>query len=453
MNSSTLRGSKASGAGRPLIYLDHNATTPLSECVRSHLLEWADEWGNPSSIHQAGRGPKALMRKARENVAKMLGVHSLEIIFTSGGSEANNYAIKGVFNQLNALSGLSNGQSTASALSALPGLGRILVSTVEHPSVQKSVEALAALGVHVDYIPVDRKGNIDLAHYEALLQNSQQSLSQQQQQQHKSPFVNQPPTTLVSVMLANNETGNLFPIKRMAELAHAYGALFHSDCVQTLGKINIDLRDLGVDLATFSGHKFYGLKGAGVLYAKRGVQLKSLIHGGGQERHRRGGTENVLAISSLSAMCEFNSEVTVRAQKMAKLRDELERRLCSEISDLSVTGIEGPRLPNTSSMVISGVDGEILLMNLDMRGFAVSTGAACSSGSPEPSATLLAMGLSRAEAQNSLRVSIGWETTELNISNFIDTLKDVVSHIRSIRDKANQNSLPYSVQDSGKQHL
>ncbi len=387
MEFSTLRAK-----GR--VYLDHNATAPLAQSVAARVPEWLEQWGNPSSIHQSGRGPKAVLRETRNRMAQMIGAGApLELIFTSGGTEANNLALKGVFEK-----------------ARMNERRRILVSSVEHPSVRRTAEYLESRGAEIAIIPVLRSGRIDLDAYERLLDEN---------------------VALVSVMLANNETGNIFPVKKLAELAHSKGALFHADCVQALGKIPVNLRDLGVDLATFSGHKFYGLKGVGVLYVRRGVNLESLIHGGAQERHRRGGTENTLAIASLGEMCGFQGQIDSRAEELKRLRDHLETRALAEISGVSITGGESERLPNTSSLVIPGVDGETLLMNLDMRGFSVSTGAACSSGSPEPSPVLLAMGLARAEAQTSLRVGLGWENTQAEIDLFVDELILIVERIRS----------------------
>ncbi|MES2965903.1 MAG: cysteine desulfurase family protein [Bdellovibrionota bacterium] len=387
------------------VYLDHNATTPIARRVRERVPGWLELWGNPSSIHQSGRGPKTLMRDSRETIANYLGVNPLELVFTSGGSEANNLALKGVFESFQ-----------KPELYAREFRNRYLISSVEHPSIKRTAEYLRSRGAIVETIPVKRNGEIDLAAYETLLTKE---------------------TALVSVMLANNETGVVHPIKEMAALARSRGALFHTDGVQALGKIEFSLKELGVDLASFSGHKFYALKGAGVLFVKRGVQLESLIHGGGQERHRRGGTENMLAIASLASMCEMSAEVPLRAREMEVLRDHFESRVLEEIPLTSVTAHESTRLPNTSSLLIPGVDGEILLMNLDLRGFSVSTGAACSSGSPEPSPTLLAMGLTRAEAQSSLRVGLGWSTTREEIDRFVETLKDVVRHLRAIDAQEN----------------
>lgn len=241
-------------------------------------------------------------------------------------------------------------------------------------------------------------------------------------------------TALVSVMFANNETGTLFPIKKMAEMAHAKGALFHTDAVQAFGKVPVNLHELGVDFASFSGHKFYSIKGSGFLYSHKGSNFSPLIHGGAQERHRRGGTENTLGIGCLGVVAKRASMIEEKARSVGALRDHMEKRLLSEIADVTVTAGETARLPNTSSLVLSGVDGETMLMSMDIKGYAVSTGAACSSGNPEPSPVLLAMGLTREEAQNSLRVSLGWDTTLEQVDSFVETLKAVVTRLRSLKD-------------------
>ncbi len=400
-----------------LVYLDHNATTPVAVIPPAIFQEWVEAWGNPSSIHWAGRKPKLLMRDARRHLAQMLHCDPLELIFTSGGSESNNLALKGIFTRLqieqiekNKILEVMPGLTSENVTPSAEHRHHYLLSSVEHPSLRKTAESLRRQGAQVDFIPVSRDGWIDMNAYRELLSEK---------------------TALVSVMFANNETGNLFPIQEMVQLAHQKGALFHTDAVQALGKIPIDLHELGVDFASFSGHKFYALKGVGALYVRRGGILESLIHGGGQERNRRGGTENILAICSLGAMAKRVIDVEASALRMRRLRDHFENRVNTEIEGIRVTGALAPRLPNTSSLVIEGVDGETLLMNLDMRGFAVSTGAACSSGSPEPSPTLLAMGLTRSEAQSSLRVGLGWETTEEEMDRFVDVLKEVVTHLRS----------------------
>lgn len=391
-------------------YFDHNATTPVCSEVVAALPELAHTWGNPSSIHWGGRGPKNILRDARKTLADALGVSPLEIVFTSGGSEANNTVLKGVFDY----------RQTAPFVSAeQAGRMHFMCSSVEHPSVIKTMQHLKALGARVDFIPVNRQGEIDMEFYKA-------HLSQE--------------TALVSVMLANNETGTLFPVKEMARLAHEKGALFHTDAVQAFGKIPLNLQDLGVDFASFSGHKFYSLKGSGFLYSRKGSYLSSLIHGGGQERHRRGGTENTVGIGALGVVAKRLSLVAEKAQQLEVLREHMESRILAEISDVTLTAAESLRLPNTSSLVIPGADGETMLMSLDIMGYAVSTGAACSSGNPEPSPVLLAMGLSRAEAQNSLRLSLGWETTREQVDGFIEALKTVVARLRSINNEEKGDS-------------
>ncbi len=376
------------------VYLDHNATTPLHSEVRARLLEWADDWGNPSSIHQEGRGPKARMREARDSIAKILGAHPLEVIFTAGGSESNNLVMKSI--QTHA------GESKR----------HILLSSLEHPSLRRAAEALVRFGFEVEFIRAHRSGVIDVDDLRAKLRPGR--------------------TALVSVMLANNETGVIQPILEVVRLAQAAGARVHTDAVQALGKMSVNVRELGVDFASFSGHKFYALKGAGVLYAAKGTLVEPLIYGGGQERHRRGGTENVLAIASLGYMTTMASAIDERAAAMARLRDRFEAEVLSTITDVSVNGASELRLPSTSSLLIPGTDGETMLMALDMEGFAVSTGAACSSGSPEPSPVLLAMGLTRAEAQCSLRVGVGWGTTDADIDRFVIALKKVVARLRRL---------------------
>ncbi len=387
-------------------YLDHNATTPVSPEVLEALPIFAAAWGNPSSIHWGGRQPKNLLRDARKNIANAVGAHPLEIIFTSGGSESNNTVLRGVFEYQ---------QSANNLLTNKKVKMHFMCSAVEHPSVIKTMQHLQELGARVDFIPVNRRGELDIEFYKAHLSEE---------------------TALVSVMFANNETGTIFPIKELAKMAHEKGALFHSDCVQALGKIPVNLKDLDIDFASFSAHKFYSIKGAGVLFSKRGSYFSSLICGGGQERHRRGGTENTLGIACMGLMAEQITKLEERMNSVQEMRDHMEARILSEISNSQVTAGETNRLANTSSLVIDGVDGETLLMSLDIKGYAVSTGAACSSGNPEPSPVLLAMGLSRAEAQASLRLSLGWQNTMAEVNEFVDVLKAVVERLRSLNENS-----------------
>ncbi|MBO9666640.1 MAG: cysteine desulfurase [Bdellovibrio sp.] len=391
-------------------YFDHNATTPVCAEVIAALPEFAAAGGNPSSIHWGGRQPKNLIRDARKAIADAFNISPLEIVFTSGGSEANNTVLKGLFDYYQTAQFLTPEQRRRT---------HFMCSAVEHPSVMKTMAHLQNLGARVDYIPVSRTGEIDLKFYEEHLTEE---------------------TALVSVMFANNETGTLFPIKQMAAMAHAKGALFHTDAVQGFGKAVLNFKELDVDFASISGHKFYSIKGTGLLYMKKGSNVSPLIHGGGQERHRRGGTENTLGIACLGLMAKRAPLIEARAQEVKKLRDHMEARIVSEIEDVTITAVETERLSNTSSLVIKGADGETMLMSLDIKGYAVSTGAACSSGNPEPSPVLLAMGLSRAEAQNSLRVSLGWETTLEEVDGFVETLKTVVARLRSLSEEEEGDS-------------
>ncbi len=383
------------------IYLDHNATSPLYQGAQKAILETLPNWGNPSSIHMGGRYPKSVLRETRKELSKHLSCDPLELIFNSGGSEGNSTVIHSVFQQV----------------FQKDGRNKFITTMVEHPSVIQALRVIESLGAHVVFVPVQKNGHLDLEFLKKQIDEK---------------------TALVSVMTANNEFGSLFPIQHISQMAHQYGALMHTDAVQAFGKIPVDLKDLGVDYATFSGHKFYALKGTGVLFVKRGRPYQSLILGGGQERHRRAGTENIVGISSLKAVVPFLSEVRERGRFVRSLRDAFETAVLSRISDVRVNASESLRLPNTSSLIIEGIDGETLLMSLDMKGFAVSTGAACSSGNPEPSPSLLALGLRREEAQSSLRVSFGWGNTMNEVQSFVHVLSETVAYLRSLQLQPNK---------------
>ncbi|MFN8845420.1 MAG: cysteine desulfurase family protein [Bdellovibrionales bacterium] len=376
------------------VYLDHNATTPLNPHVQAVVINQLSQFGNPSSIHWAGRKSKTILRKSRESLARFLNASPLELIFTSGGSESNNTVIQGVFSTSNK--------------------NEFICSAVEHPSVLKTMKYIESQGARVHRIPVNRNGQLDLEFYK----------------KHCGPQ-----TALVSVMAANNETGTVFPIEEMVKIAHSQGALFHTDAVQTLGKLKIDLKKWNVDYASFSAHKFYALKGVGLLYAKKGVPQIPLIHGGAQERFRRGGTENILGVASFGAAAQtLSQEVEKNIQRSLELRNHMETEIQKNLPGVKIVANLEPRLTNTSSLLIEGIDGETLLISLDIKGFAVSTGAACSSGNPEPSPVLLAMGFSRSEAQTSLRVSLGWESTEVQVQAFIDELISTVLRLRKLNN-------------------
>lgn len=382
------------------VYLDHNATTPLSVELKKRWVELSEINGNPSSIHRDSRGPKTMMREARQKIAALLGCSSLDVVFNSGASEGSSTVFQSVFS------------------AAQNGRNEFVISSVEHPSVMKAAASLKNKGAIVHEVPVSREGQMDLAFLRSKLG---------------------PKTALVSVMFANNETGTLFPIREISELAHQAGALMHSDCVQLMGKESLSVfKSLNLDYATFSAHKFYALKGTGFCYIKNTSPWVPLIFGS-QERSRRGGTENVIGIAALNIVLDELTHCEGPIQQMRRLRDEFETSLVNELPGVTVTAQSSPRLSNTSSLLIEGIDGETLLMSLDLKGYSVSTGAACSSGSPEPSPVLLAMGLSKAEAQSSLRVSLGWSTTSEQMKEFRQCLIETVLKLRMLNKQGEEN--------------
>jgi cysteine desulfurase len=375
------------------IYLDFNATSPLSKRAQEKFGEVLSVYGNPSSIHWAGQSAKKLVREARQKIAQFLNVSPLELIFTSGGSESNTTVLQTFFQLCQKLE-----------------RNEFITTNIEHPSVLKTLQRLQDLGAVVHTVNVGRNGQLDWDHFAKVLGAK---------------------TALVSMMLANNETGLILPIQKISSMAHQAGAKVHVDAVQGLGKMKIDLRELDVDYASFSGHKFYSFKGSGMIYAKKGNDIRPLICGS-QERQRRGGTENLLGIWSLGLACEDSSLLEPAIEKMEVLRDYFEAQILKQIPDIQITHQKSLRLPNTSSVLIKDVDGETLLMSLDVKGFAVSTGAACSSGNPEPSPNLLALGMTRAEAQSSLRVSFGWSTSLQEVKEFLEALKSTVTRLRTL---------------------
>lgn len=385
------------------VYLDHNATTPLSNQVQQAIIQSLQNpelqsWGNPSSIHWAGRRSKTILRTARQNLAKYFGVHPLELVFTSGGSESNNTILQAVLSEL-----------------VLSGKNEVITTRLEHPSVIKTLQFMSEkLGVKIHYLSIDLTGRFPFSELLSYLNSK---------------------TALVSIMAANNETGLIFPIREITEMVHAHGALMHSDCVQAFGKIAMSLNEWGVDYASISAHKFYGLKGTGVLFAKKNKPFSNLIFGGGQERYRRGGTENVLGILSLLEMSQQLSFVEEQSYRLKLLRDQMEEYILKHIPEIRINHQDAHRLSNTSNFLIDGIDGETLLMSLDLKGYAVSTGAACSSGNPEPSPVLLALGLTRAQAQTSLRVSLGWGNTTEEVQDFSQTLASTVQRLRHIHQQ------------------
>jgi len=378
------------------VYFDNNATTAPSPYAVSAVKKALKHWGNPSSVHQDASQSKALIWTSRESLSTFLNCHPLEIIFTSGASESNNHAIKGFFQDLKS-------QGVRSEL---------VISSVEHPSVLNSALFLEKQGFKVHKIPVSRKGFLNEDFLEKHLTEK---------------------TLLVSIIAAGNETGALFPIKKWIRKAHEKGALFHSDMVQMLGKQKIDLKDLDIDLASFSGHKFYSLQGCGVLFCKKGVPLKSWIHGGSQERGRRAGTENLTGIVALGALAGKGESLLKKTQNLKALRDEIEKKVLSALDHIEVINKEAPRLENTSCLLIKGLVGETLMMNLDLKGIAVSVGSACSSGKIEVNPVLTAMGLSPEESAACIRISLGIENTKEEVDYFVKTLIASVKRLRSLK--------------------
>jgi cysteine desulfurase len=378
------------------VYLDNNATTPvLPEVLEAMRPYFGERFGNASSIHHHGQDTRAAVEHARQSVAALLGCRASEIVFTSGGTEADNLAIFGV---------VRSGD-------------HVITSTIEHHAVLNSCKHLSAEGCEVTYVPVDGQGLVDPADVKRALRTN---------------------TKLITIMLANNETGVLQPAAEIGKIAAETDICFHTDAVQAAGKIRLDVNQIGCDLLTISGHKFHGPQGVGALYVRKGTQLAPRLHGGSHERSRRAGTENVPAIVGFGkaadlALAGFARGDDVRGDdvKMAHARDRLERELLS----IEATGLNGEgaaRVPNTTNIYFEGIDGEALVIALDLKGLAVSTGAACSSGSIEPSHVLIAMGLPVARAKASLRFSLGKQNTPEDIELALNLIPETVSHLRDL---------------------
>lgn len=379
-------------------YFDHNATTPLDpEVVETMARVLRDEFGNPSSIHRYGQRSKAILDEARSSVAALVGGDPSEVVFTSGGTEADNFALRGV----------------AEALEPT-GRRRLIASAIEHEAVLNTLKALAKRGWETTLLPVDQSAVLaPAALREALASGSG--------------------TAVVSVMHANNEVGTIQPLAELAEVAHEYGALFHTDAVQTAGKIPVNVRQLGVDLLSLSAHKFNGPKGTGALWIRRGVRMTAFITGGRHERNRRAGTENVAGIAGLGiAAALARVKEGAEAARVTALRDRLERDVLDRIPGTTVNGERTRRVPNTTNISFDGVEAESLLIALDLEGFAVSTGSACSSGALEPSHVLRAMGLPSHRTQNSIRFSLGLGNTEDEIDALLGVLPRIVTKLRSL---------------------
>jgi len=378
-----------------MIYLDHAATTPTRpEVVKSMLPFFTDAFGNPSSIHSLGQEAKGAVEEARTKVAELIGARSEEIIFTSGGTEADNFALKGI-----AYANEDKGN-------------HIITTSIEHHAVLEVCKFLGRRGLRISYLPVDKYGLVDP-------QDVRKAITDK--------------TILISVMHANNEVGAIEPVEEIGTIAREAGVYFHSDAVQTAGHIPVNVDELKVDLLSISAHKLYGPKGAGVLYVRKGTKLVSLMHGGAHEKRRRAGTENVPAIVGLGKAVELaGQEVGKEAERLAYLRDKLIKGLGEKIDHIRLNGHPTRRLPNNVNVSIDFVEGESMLLNLDLAGICASTGSACSSASLEPSHVLLALGLPPEQAHGSLRLTLGRENTEADVERVLEVLPGIVARLRAM---------------------
>ena len=384
------------------IYLDHNATTAVDPAVLDAMLPYfTSDFGNASSIHTFGQRARAAVETAREQVATLIGARPQEIIFTSGGTESDNHAIFGL-----ALPSLA---SSTSVTSTSP---HVITTTIEHEAVLNACQALEKQGVTVTYLPVDRQGLINLDDLRRALR---------------------PDTVLISVMHANNELGTLQPLAEIGRIAAEADVYFHTDAVQSAGKIPIDVKSLQLDLLSISGHKLYAPKGIGALFIKNGTRLRQFLYGGHHQRGFRPGTENVAGIVGLGKAAEL-ARVSLEkdAARISRLRDTLEQGILARIPDSRVNSANAPRTPNTSNLLFPGLEGEALVIALDLKGLACSTGAACSSGAVEPSHVLTAIDLPAADARASIRFSLGRHTAESEIAAALELIPAAVAHLRKL---------------------
>ena len=377
------------------IYLDNAATTAVSPEVLEAMLPYFTEcFGNPSSIHSTGRDARRAIETARKQVAAAINCQPNEVYFTAGGSESDNWAIKGA-----ALARKNKGN-------------HIITSSIEHHAVLHTCQWLEKQGFEVTYLPVDADGQVSVADVETAINDR---------------------TILITIMAANNEIGTLQPIAEIGRLAKSRGILFHTDAVQAIGAIPIDVQAIGCDLLSLSGHKFHGPKGVGALYIRKGVKLEHLIEGGAQERGQRAGTENLAGIVGLGKAIELAAaNLESNAAKMSALRDKLIDGILERIPDVKLNGHRTNRLPNNVNVSVRYIEGEALLLRLDLAGVAGSSGSACTSGTLDPSHVLLAIGLPHEIAHGSLRLTLGNETTEADIDYVLDKLPGIVSDLRAM---------------------
>lgn len=377
------------------IYLDNAATTAVSQPVMEAMLPYYMQvYGNPSSVHSTGRDAKKAVERARRQVASALGCSAQEIYFTAGGSESDNWALKG-------------------AAFAHQEKGRHIITTqIEHHAILHTCQWLETQGWQVTYLPVDADGFVTVQQVENALR---------------------PDTVLVSVMAANNEIGTLEPVAEIGALCHERGVLFHTDAVQAVGAIPLDVEALHADMLSLSAHKFHGPKGIGTLYIRKGVKIDPLIHGGAQERGHRAGTENLPGIVGLGKAIELAEEgLAENAARMTVLRNRLISGLTAAIPNMRINGTMDKRLPNNVNVSFAGIEGEAVLLRLDLEGIAASSGSACTAGSLDPSHVLTAIGLTRDEAKGSLRLTLGTDTTQADVDEVVKKLPGIVASLREM---------------------
>ena len=383
------------------VYLDNNATTPvLPEVLEAMRPYFAEHFGNASSIHHHGQETRAAVERARESVAALLGCRASEVVFTSGGTEADNLAVSGVTRAGD----------------------HVITSTIEHHAVLNSCKHLESMGCEVTYVPVDGRGLIDPDDVRRALR---------------------PHTKLITIMMANNETGVLQPVEEIGKIAAEADLYFHTDAVQAAGKVPIDVSRLECDLLSISGHKLHAPQGVGALYVKKGTVLEPMLYGGSHERSRRAGTENVPGIIGLGKAAELAREALQRGDlaHMSAMRDQIEQKILAEVEATGVNGEGAPRVPNTTNIHFDYIEGESLVIALDLKGLAVSTGAACSSGAIEPSHVLTAMGLPSETARASLRFSLGKQNTEDDVQFAVDLVPQTVARLRELSPVYNKTAV------------
>ncbi len=411
------------------VYLDHNATTPMApEVLEAMLPYFSERFGNASSIHSVGQRARYAVEAARESVAALIGAKPAEIVFTSGGTEADNLAIFGTVAAATAAASAADINDAAQPArgsqtdAARGGARHIITSAIEHHAVLHACEQLQRDGLDVTYIPVGRDGLLDPEDIRRAIR---------------------PSTILITIMHANNELGTIQPIEAIGEIAREAGITFHTDAVQSAGKLPLDVNRLGVNLLSLSAHKIYGPKGTGALFVKSGTKLHPILYGGHHERDKRPGTENVAGIVGLGRAAESAKALLAEdTQRIAAMRDRFEQTILETVPQCHVNGNRDRRVPNTSNMTFTAAEGESLVIALDLRGVACSAGAACSSGAVEPSHVLTAIGLTPEEGRSTIRFSFGRDTVEAEIDFALRAIPEAVNHLREMSPKFKKAAVP-----------